>query len=259
METPQICTISFFQFKGLRNKWWAFTQMGKRSFINKNAIDEAISPSFIKMFGAGAGNGFSLMPDFGVYGLLAVWKDCEDAHTFFATNEVFKSYWEQADSCKTYFLNPLLSHGFWDNKEPFNIQSPLNLNTPIAVLTRGSVKTRYIIDFLRFTRTTSISMENALGRYLTIGIGEVPITQQATFSIWKDWESMMDYAYKNPYHTQVIKKTRELGWYSEELFARFELIKMAIWDKKLNITPLVIESQALHKYFTKADNLDLLN
>jgi hypothetical protein len=58
------------------------------------------------------------------------------------------------------------------------------------------------------------------------GIGEFPLLMQATFSLWKSAESMMDYAYKNPKHTEMVKKTRELGWYSEELFARFEPYKI---------------------------------
>jgi hypothetical protein len=32
---------------------------------------------------------------------------------------------------------------------------------------------------------------------------------------------MMDYAYKNKNHREVVQLTRKLGWYKEELFARF--------------------------------------
>ena len=45
---------------------------------------------------------------------------------------------------------------------------------------------------------------------------------QATFSLWSNAEAMMNYAYKNPKHAEMVKKTRELNWYSEELFARFK-------------------------------------
>jgi len=37
----------------------------------------------------------------------------------------------------------------------------------------------------------------------------------------------MDYAYKTAHHQQVIKKTRADSWYSEELFARFEVLSVA--------------------------------
>jgi hypothetical protein len=36
----------------------------------------------------------------------------------------------------------------------------------------------------------------------------------------------MNYAYQNPKHAEMVKKTRELQWYSEELFARFEPYKV---------------------------------
>jgi hypothetical protein len=49
---------------------------------------------------------------------------------------------------------------------------------------------------------------------------------QATFSVWSSADAMFDYAYSNPKHAEMVKKTRELNWYSEELFARFEPYKV---------------------------------
>ena len=43
----------------------------------------------------------------------------------------------------------------------------------------------------------------------------------STFSIWKTQKEMMDYAYQNPKHREVVKLTRQLNWYKEEMFARF--------------------------------------
>ena len=37
---------------------------------------------------------------------------------------------------------------------------------------------------------------------------------------------MQTYAYQGQFHSQVVRKTRELGWYKEELFARFHPFKM---------------------------------
>ena len=58
--------------------------------------------------------------------------------------------------------------------------------------------------------------------YLTKGIGEVPFTQMATFSLWQDKQSLMDFAYNSKEHQNAIKKTREMDWYKEELFSRFQ-------------------------------------
>ena len=55
----------------------------------------------------------------------------------------------------------------------------------------------------------------------TKGIGEVPVIQMATFSIWKNLASLKDFAYSSKGHQNAIKLTRKVDWYSEELFARF--------------------------------------
>jgi len=48
--------------------------------------------------------------------------------------------------------------------------------------------------------------------------------EQATFSIWKNLEKMNYFAYKHAAHAEVVRLTRERNWYSEELFARFQVI-----------------------------------
>jgi hypothetical protein len=68
---------------------------------------------------------------------------------------------------------------------------------------------------------------------LSIGVGEWPLIQQATISIWKTQKEMLDYAYKNPKHREVVMLTRKLNWYKEEMFARFVPYKFeGKWDGK---------------------------
>jgi hypothetical protein len=59
---------------------------------------------------------------------------------------------------------------------------------------------------------------------MRIGIGEAPVGLQGTFSIWRDARALSDFAYRAPEHASVIRRTRELGWYAEELFARFAVL-----------------------------------
>ena len=233
----QIVSITFFRFEGFKNRWWAFTQMGKKVFLNTQTAN-ITGISFIKMFGAGSGNGFNLMPNFGVYGLLTVWENEAAARLFFNENEVFKSYQKRATEIFTVFLQPIMAHGKWDSVEPFEKNGINNPLAPIAVLTRGSIKTKYIYKFHQFTRTTSRSLEDAEGRIFSIGIGELPIVQQVTFSLWENEEAMKNFAYKNPHHAVVIKKTRELSWYSEELFARFQVLRTEGSWKNLDLNYL---------------------
>ena len=65
----QIVTVTLFRFKGFGNRFWAFGQMGRRPF--QKGIADGLT--FGKMLGTGSGNGFSIFPNFGVYGWLGVW------------------------------------------------------------------------------------------------------------------------------------------------------------------------------------------
>ena len=57
------------------------------------------------------------------------------------------------------------------------------------------------------------------------GIGELPFLAQATFSVWKNLDSVMNFAYKSKDHSDIIKKTRKRNWYSEDMFTRFIIKK----------------------------------
>lgn len=68
---------------------------------------------------------------------------------------------------------------------------------------------------------------------LSIGIGETPLIYQATFSIWCDLDAVQQYACKTPAHADLVRKTRERDWYSEEMFTRFEVLgSTGSWEGK---------------------------
>ena len=65
----------------------------------------------------------------------------------------------------------------------------------------------------------------------TKGIGEVPVVQMATFSLWKNFNAVKEYAYKSKQHKEAIRKTRKNNWYKEELFSRFHPYKsLGTWN-----------------------------
>jgi len=49
-----------------------------------------------------------------------------------------------------------------------------------------------------------------------------------TFSVWDNLEHMKAFAYENPSHAAIVKKTREIKWYKEEMFSRF-----VVWEEKI--------------------------
>jgi spheroidene monooxygenase len=44
----------------------------------------------------------------------------------------------------------------------------------------------------------------------------------ATFSVWESVDGLNAFAYQQKNHVSAIKLTRELNWYKEELFSRFQ-------------------------------------
>lgn len=177
---------------------------------------------FFKMLGSGGGNGFSIWPNFGVYGLLGVWEEEAAARTFFREHELMQAYEKKARNSWTVFLKTAKVHGRWDGEVPFIENTDYDKSRPLAVLTRATIRRKNLWQFWRFVPPVSRSMsQHRKGLLFSVGIGELPLVQQATFSIWQNAEAMMDYAYRSHHHARVVKRTREVGWYAEELFARF--------------------------------------
>ena len=100
----------------------------------------------------------------------------------------------------------------------------------IGVITRGKIKLSKQMDFWLNVSSASDAIKNADGVEFYKGIGELPLLSQATFSVWKNHKSISDFAYKNQAHSEIIKKTRERKWYSEDLFARFEIKEIKTQD-----------------------------
>jgi len=218
MIQTQVVTISFFKYKGLQDKWWAFTRMGMNPLNNAQIEGLQIQ----KLLGSGAKNGFGIKPNFGVYGLLCVWDNEEKAKAFFKSNDVFKQFKKHSLENWTVYMQTTMAHGAWDGVSPFETTLSSKKDVLIGVITRARIYSKHLWHFWKFVPAVSQSIENREGLVFSIGIGELPLIQQATFSLWKNNEFMKAYAYNSKYHKEVIQKTRELGWYKEELFARFE-------------------------------------
>ncbi|MEO6149851.1 MAG: DUF3291 domain-containing protein [Mucilaginibacter sp.] len=180
--------------------------------------------TFWKLLGTGRNGTFDLNPDWQQWGLLAVW-DSRDNFDKFYHKSFINSWWNKL--CKekwTLLLTPLQSHGKWDGKEPFGKADGALYTGPVAVLTRATIRLNKLKGFWSNVDTVTKLMTSAPGYITSIGIGEAPVYRQATFSIWESEEKMKAFAYGSREHADVIRKTRQENWYSEELFARFRPI-----------------------------------
>jgi len=224
----QVTCLTFFKYKSLSQRIWAF---GMMQFAHKHFVSvEGLT--FYKLMGSGKGMGFSPLPDWSVYGLLTVWNSEEHADQFIKASQLFDQYRNHADQVWTIYMHNIKSHGLWSGSNPFaRANRKPKENENICVITRATIKKRYLPKFWRYVPTSSKPLLNNQDLIFTKGIGEVPIIQMATFSIWKNEEALKRFAYQSKEHHKAIKMTRALGWYREELFARFLIAKtVGHWD-----------------------------
>lgn len=181
--------------------------------------------SFWKLLGCGKNGTFSLNPDWQQWGLLSVWDNLQDWEDFDTTSTVSK-WWKFFGLEKfTLLCRPIAGHGKWDGKEPFLYDKTLESTGPVLVLTRAAIKLNRLKSFWKNVDPVSEILKKAPGYITSFGVGETPVYKQATISVWRSFEDMKTFSYQTKEHAEVIKKTREEHWYSEELFARFIIIK----------------------------------
>ncbi|HSF52815.1 MAG TPA: hypothetical protein VLA71_03635 [Algoriphagus sp.] len=224
-KKSQITTFTLFRFEGI-NAFWIFGQMQKsiKDFKKVKGLE------FFKLMGSGGKNGFSKMLNVNVYALLAVWESEQAAASYFEKSSHFLQFQSRATEFWTVYMNTCKVHGKWSGLNPFQTLQPYQ-SGPIAVITRARIKLRFLRKFWSYVPSVSKNMDDRDGSIFSIGIGEYPWLMQATFSLWEDEESMRNYAYRSKVHSEVIQKTRELGWYSEELFANFAPYKtVGSWE-----------------------------
>jgi hypothetical protein len=182
--------------------------------------------SFAKMLGTGTGETFTPQ-DANLYrwGLLVVID--EDQIDAFDSSSVITSWRKRSTSEMRAVLSPLSSHGLWSKKNPFDFTA--NLSQPdaqIAAITRARIKWNQNFRFWRAVPPVVIDLHGNPGLVSAIGIGEAPIGLQGTFSLWSSASALRDFAYKGKAHQVAIEQTKEFDWYSEELFARFEVLQL---------------------------------
>ena len=180
---------------------------------------------FWKLFGSGTGEGFTPIPNFSVYGLLCVWDNEKDARNAQLNAGLFKKYLSRASHTSTIFMKPVSSRGSWSGSQPF-IPKKEKSKEFVAVLTRATVRWSKLKSFWREAPSISNRIGTDKNVMFKIGLGEVPIRQQLTFSIWKNLTHMQKFAHQSGSHKYAILKVREGDLFSEELYARFNVIEV---------------------------------
>ena len=166
---------------------------------------------------------FNPFPDWTTYALLQVWEDEAKADQFFQKAVIWERFQKKAKEQFTLYLKPLQARGKWAGQNPFQRNEAIDPeNEYLAVITRATIKTKLLWKFWKYVPHSQGGLHDNPGLIYTKGLGEVPFTQMATFSLWTNTAALNTFAYQKQEHVSAIQKTRTLDWYSEEMFARFQ-------------------------------------
>ncbi|MEM9696911.1 MAG: spheroidene monooxygenase [Myxococcota bacterium] len=224
----QVTTLSFFRFQGPWNKFWAFQYMG----LAKKPLRAQPGIGFLKMLGVGRYDGFHPAPNLGRYTILATWDSLEAAEAAVYRSDIFRRYRAHASEHWTVFLVAFRSQGTWDEVEPFARADDARASSPIAILTRATINRQQLRPFWQSVpRVTEFARSDVPGMRFKVGMGELPIVQLMTFSVWDDLESAKHFAYRGGEHRTTMRAARRDGWFEEELFVRFNVVgSTGSWD-----------------------------
>jgi hypothetical protein len=216
-------TIRFLEFKGFSAKRYAFAEMG-RSLVNGWMADGLV---FSKQLGTGAGNGFSVLPNFGLYAWLGVWESPAHAEQFFQHDSRWLKLIHESTNISGWDAVPMKGKGTWNGLQPFDFsEGETDWDGPVAVITRASIRWFKSLLFWWNVPSASKHLEGKQGLKYAKGVGELPLFEQATFSLWESARNLDQFAYQSKEHAPMIKKTRQYDWYSEEMFVRMKVVKL---------------------------------
>jgi heme-degrading monooxygenase HmoA len=185
---------------------------------------------FARLLGTGRGSSTAPGADLARTALFTVWDGAEALDAFEAGPFGARAARTVARGGEAYGVRLALrsGHGRWGGRDVLAGLARAEPGGPVAVLTRAVVRPRAWRRFRAAGPAVSAEVKGAPGLLAVVGIGEAPVGLQATFSLWSDASAMLAFAHR-PEHRDVVRRTRDEGWYGEELFARFAPV--ASWGR----------------------------
>lgn len=221
-STHPITTLTFYKYAGWRNQLWAFTMMQ----LAHRKMKRTKGLLFYKLLGSGKEH-FNPRPDFSVYGVLQVWDSKESAANYFNHTGLSENYKHHSTHQLTFYMLNIKAYGQWSGKNPFEKSSTISSENPfIAVITRATIKWSMLKKFWDYVPTSQKDLVDNPNLLFSAGVGERPVTQMATFSLWDNEEALKKFAYKSKNHRHAVQQTQALQWYKEEMFTRFQPYKI---------------------------------
>jgi len=178
-----------------------------------------------RLLGTAAGDSTAGGADLARWALFAVWEDDAALDAFEATHPLPARWSERAVEHWSARLASRRCRGRWAGVRPFRGSDHVAPDDgPVAVLTRATVRATRLRQFQAAREPVDAVLHRSAGLLADVGMGEWPVAQQATFSLWRDEDAVRDFAEHETAHVEVVRRTRAERWYTEELFAAFGIL-----------------------------------
>lgn len=226
---PGVVVVILLDFLRRHQAWgWMRLVAGPSSFKDVPGL------LFAKVMGSGHGGGFGLRPSATHQGLICRFSRLDLALEFLRGQQA-SALREHARESWSGVLAVTSSRGSWD-QQPWpltdastgvdgHIDAALPPR-PLAILTRASIVPSKAMAFWRYAPAAQADLKKAPGCLLAMGLGEVPLVRQCTFSLWRDAQAMRDYATQGAHQVAAAAAHRH-GFFSESLFVHMHVLQMA--------------------------------
>jgi hypothetical protein len=193
--------------------------------LDRRTLRRLPGATFVKLLGTGTGRTFTPRDaDPHHWAVLGCWSDIEGPERYEATR-THASWLGSAYEQGRILMRPLASRGTWAGRQPFGDPAARRWDGPVAAITRARIKPALWRTFWSAVPPVSGDLRAVSGLDLAIGIGEAPVGLQGTFSMWSSTTALTEFAHRRSPHVEVMRRTSDVEWYAEELFARFALLE----------------------------------
>jgi hypothetical protein len=180
--------------------------------------------TFVKLLGTGSGRTFTPRDaDPHRWGVLTCWRDVDGPERYESTR-IHAAWTGSAYEHGRILMRPLASRGTWAGRQPFGDPVAHRWDGPVAAVTRARIRPSQWRTFWSAVPPVSGDLREVDGLDLAIGIGEAPVGLQGTFSLWSSNSALTEFAHRRSPHVEVMRRTHQVEWYAEELFARFAVV-----------------------------------
>lgn len=229
-EAPEalcgLLVVALIDYQVAHRRWgWLRLMQGA------STLQEAPGLLFGKVMGSGSDGGFSLRPSSTHQGVIALFRQTEQALGFM-DGPLMAAFKARATSFWSGLMSVESARGSWDGQgwAPSPLPSPLPelVSDPpqpqlLAALTRASIRPAKAVAFWKQAPAAQDELRRSPGCLLAMGLGEAPLLRQCTFSLWEDTASMLAYSL-NGAHRRAIEQAYSKNYFSESMFARMRLL-----------------------------------